>query len=72
MSKVINNSSRSDKDEKEERNERSRVGRGDSPCHTLTHSLTLSQIPSLTIINLIHHYTYNLGIQNYSLDCDDH
>lgn len=47
------------------------IGGEDRLPNTLTHSLTLSQTPSLTIINLHIHHTYNLGIQNCSLDCDD-
>lgn len=48
------------------------IGGGATLPHTLTHSLTFSQTPSFTIINFHIHHIYNLGIQNYSLDCDDH
>ena len=71
MSVIINNdnsSNRSYESENDDRREERMIGSGATLRHTLTHSLILSQISSLTII----HHIYNLGIQNYSLDCDDH
>ena len=46
-----NNSNRSDKSDNDVREEERNVGGGVSHRHTLTHSLNLSQIPSLTINN---------------------
>jgi hypothetical protein len=68
---IGSNSNRSDKDNDENENEERMIGGEATLPNTLTHSLTLSQTPSLTIINFHIHYIYNLGIQNYSLDCDD-
>lgn len=68
----VDNSNRSDENEDESENEERMIVSGATLPNTLTHSLILSQIPSLTIINIHNHHIYNLGIQNYSLGCDDH
>ena len=68
ISESDSNSKRSGDDRDKREDEERIVGGEVTLTNTLTHSPTLSQIPSLTII----HHIYNLGIQNYSLDCDDH
>ena len=55
-------SNRSNENDNEIENEERMIGGGATLPNTLTHSLTLSQIPSLTIINI--HYHYNSHICN--------
>ena len=65
------NRNKSDRDKRNNESKERMTGGGVTLPNTLTHSLNPSQTPSLTIINFHIHHIYNLGIQNYSLDCDD-
>lgn len=59
-------------DNERDKSESNRVGEGDRLPHTLTHSLTLSHIPLLTIINIHYHYNSHIcNLDNLYFD-DDH
>ena len=68
ISEIVSNSNRSDKDNDENENEERMIGGEDRLPNTLTHSLTLSQTPSLTANdNIVLLHLHLLMLQVYHL-----